>query len=54
MALTNRMHMNWDIQDGKISGRGCMIQMDVGQQNPSKFFQGPAQVCKALLQSGEG
>ena len=54
MTLTNRMHVNWDVQGGKISGRGRMIQMDVGQQNPGQFVQGPAQVGKALLQSREG
>ena len=54
MALTNRMHMNRDVQGGKISGRGRVIQMNVGQQNPGQFVQGPAQVGKALLQSREG
>jgi hypothetical protein len=54
MTLTNRMHMNRDVQGGKISGRGRVIQMNVGQQNPGQFVQGPAQVGKALLQSREG
>ena len=54
MALTNGMDVDRDLQGSKISSGGRVVQMDMGQQNPSQFLQGPAQVREALLQSGEG
>ena len=54
MALTNRMHIDRNVQCGKISSGGRVIQMDVGQQDPSQFFHRPTQICHPLLQGGKG